>query len=211
MVTLKKAASAENLLLRLQDIPFALDQLEACNRTETHALFGRLDRKKIGMSGHSFGAVTTQGVSGQAFPLGLDYTESRICAALAMSPSMPKWAGEKRNPFTSVKVPWLLMTGTLDSSPIGDTTPASRLEVFPALPLGSKYELVLNGAEHSAFGDRSLPGERGTRNPAHHRSILATSTAFFDSTLRNDAAAKAWLDGEGVLSAIEKEDRWQRK
>jgi len=41
--------------------------------------------------------------------------------------------------------------------------------------------------------------------------ILALSTAFWDAYLRGDAAAKAWLDGEGTHSVLEKEDRWQIK
>ena len=87
----------------------------------------------------------------------------------------------------------------------------SRLAVFPALPPGGKYELVLDRAEHSVFTDRPLPGDTEKRNPNHHRVILALSTAFWDAYLRDDAAAKAWLDGDGPRSVLEKDDRWQRK
>lgn len=45
---------------------------------------------------------------------------------------------------------------------------ASRLSVYPTLPPGGKYELVLDGAEHSAFTDRALPGETEKRSPNHH-------------------------------------------
>jgi hypothetical protein len=83
--------------------------------------------------------------------------------------------------------------------------------VYPALPPGGKYELVLDGAEHSAFSDRSLPGERGKRHPNHHRAVLAISTAFWDAWLRGDDAARDWLDGNGPASVLEKGDRWQRK
>lgn len=62
--------------------------------------------------------------------------------------------------FGEVAIPWLLMTGTNDNSPIRDIDAKSRLEVFPALPAGGKYELVLDKAGHSAFADRQLPGER---------------------------------------------------
>jgi hypothetical protein len=103
------------------------------------------------------------------------------------------------------------MTGTHDGAPIGGQTPATRREVFPALPKGSKYELVLDGAEHSAFGDRALPGETRPRNPNHHRAVLALSTAFWDAYLRGDSAARAWLDGDTARSVLEAKDRWQRK
>ena len=103
------------------------------------------------------------------------------------------------------------MTGTEDDSPIGRADVASRLGVFPSLPPGDKYEVVLHGAEHSAFGDRPLPGERAQRNPNHHRAILALSTAFWDAHLRGDAAARAWLQGAGPRTVLETRDRWQLK
>ncbi|MEM9702346.1 MAG: dienelactone hydrolase, partial [Planctomycetota bacterium] len=56
LAALKQAASAKNYLLRVQDVPVVLDQLEAWNRDEAHPLSGRLDLTRIGMSGHSFGA-----------------------------------------------------------------------------------------------------------------------------------------------------------
>ena len=43
------------------------------------------------MSGHSFGAVTTEAVSGEALPAGGQrFTDARITAAIAFSPSSPK-------------------------------------------------------------------------------------------------------------------------
>jgi len=103
------------------------------------------------------------------------------------------------------------MTGTHDVSAIGDADIESRMAVFPALPEGNKYELVLNNAEHSVFTERALPGDAQPRNPNHHRAILATTTAFWDAFLREDAAAKTWLETEAVRTVLEKDDRWQKK
>jgi hypothetical protein len=103
------------------------------------------------------------------------------------------------------------MTGTHDTAPIGGQTVATRLAVFPALPRGDKYELVLDGAEHSAFTERPLPGDAQPRNPNHHRAILALATAFWDAYLRGDAAAKAWLRGDAARRVLEPRDRWQWK
>ncbi|MFO0826175.1 MAG: hypothetical protein U0792_24170 [Gemmataceae bacterium] len=207
---MKKAASAENFLLRVKDVPAVLDQLEVWNKAEGHELKGRMDLAHIGMSGHSFGAVTTQAVSGQTFPAGKSATDPRIKAAIAFSPSIPK-VGDPKKFFGDVKIPWLLMTGTNDTSIINDTTVKDRLAVYPALPPGGKYELVLDKAEHSAFTDRPLPGEKGTRNPNHHKAILAISTAFWDAYLKDDSAAKKWLDGDGPRSVLDKADQWQKK
>jgi hypothetical protein len=79
------------------------------------------------------------------------------------------------------------------------------------LPAGGKYELVLDKAEHSVFTERPLPGETEKRNPNHRRVILALSTAFWDTYLRGDAAAKAWLDGDGPKAILESGDKFQKK
>jgi predicted dienelactone hydrolase len=210
MAALKEAAGIEQFLARTQDIPQVLDQLLKWNQETNHVLQGRIQPDRIGMSGHSFGAVTTQAVSGQTFPLSKGFTDPRITAAVMMSPSSPK-LGDANKAFGGVKIPWLLMTGTKDGSPIGDLSPADRLKVFPALPPPDKFELVLDKAEHSAFGERSLPGEKEKRNPNHHRAILAITTAFWDAYLRQDAAAKTWLTSDAVKQVLESHDHWQRK
>jgi hypothetical protein len=179
---------------------------------------------KVGMSGHSFGAVTTQAVSGQGFGgrgAGSKalLTDSRIDAAIIMSPSSPK-RGTPQQAFGTASLPWLLMTGTKDVADLlggrseNDQSPESvlnsRLAVFPALPSGDKYELILYEAGHEAFTDREIFGKEA-RNPNHHRAILGISTAFWDWYLRGDASAKEWLCGDGAKSILEEEDSWRMK
>ena len=211
MAAMRRAATVANLAARMLDVAAALDALATWQAAgDEQRLVGRLDLGRIGMSGHSFGALTTQAVAGQHVPPGFAGTwpDPRIRAALMMSPSAPALtpAGEA---FGQVRIPWMLMTGTDDRAFIGGDT--DRLAVFPALPQGRKYELVLDGAEHSAFGDAALPGDRRPRNPAHHRAILALGTAFWDSALRDDAMATAWLDGSEPRTVLVPGDRWQRK
>jgi len=212
MRAMKEAAGAQNFLLRVKDVPAVLDQLDRWNKAVGQALAGCLDLTRVGMAGHSFGAVTAQAVSGQSIGRGnMSFTEPRIKAAIMFSPSSPRRGRDPKEAFGHVKIPWMLMTGTKDVAPIGDADVKSRLAVFPALPPGGKYELVLYGAGHSAFTDRALPGDTEKQNPNHHRVILALSTAFWDVWLREDAAARAWLDGDGPRSVLKKDDRWQAK
>lgn len=209
MAALRQAASVQNALLRFKDIPVVLDQLEKWNKAEGHTLKERMDLKRVAMSGHSFGALTTQAVSGQ-HATGASLRDSRISAAIMFSPSSPQRI-EAKEAFGKVNIPWLLMTGTKDVAAIGNATVESRYAVYKALPPGDKYELVLHDAEHSAFTDRSLPGESGKRNPNHHRAILALTTAFLDTYLREDAKAKDWLKGDAAVKVLEEKDRWQKK
>jgi predicted dienelactone hydrolase len=211
MQAMRQAASAQNFLLRVKDVPAVLDQLDHWHKTEGHALAGRLDLRKVGMAGHSFGAVTTQAVSGQMTERGKAlFTDARIAAAVIMSPSSPR-RGTPEAAFGKVSLPWMLMTGTKDTAPIGEADMESRLAVFPALPPGGKYELVLFGAEHSAFTDRALPGDTEPRNPNHHRAILALSTAFWDTFILGSAPAQQWLEGDGPRSVLAEQDKWQKK
>lgn len=208
---LRKAASWENLKLRVGDVSSAIDQLGKWNATEGHSLFGRLDLERIGMSGHSYGAVTTQNVSGQR-NVGLK-ADPRIRAAIPMSPSMPRTRNPERT-FARVSVPWLCMTGTHDEALIGNATAESRRQVFESLPEGNKYELVLSNAEHFVFTESSLHFGRGKppeRNPNHHPAIKAISTAFWDAYLLEDETARGWIGSESVRDVLESDDVWQTK
>ncbi len=206
---LANAATAENWQARIQDVNSVLRRLESWNSMARFDLFNRLDLNRVGMSGHSFGALTTQWVSGQQGQ-GLSWTHSAVKAAVALSPSPPR-QGSVEEAFAKVSLPWLLITGTDDDSPLGDTEPEDRLKVFPALPPGHKYELVLDGARHSAFSDHELLPGHAARNPNHHRAVMAITTAFWDAHLQGDSAAKSWLTGDGVKGALEADDRWQSK
>ncbi len=211
MQTLKEAASGANAAARYKDVKATLDYLEKQNESDGKYA-GRFDMTKVGMSGHSFGAVTTQAVSGQNYKFqGQMHTDKRIDAALALSPSIPTY-GHDETTFAKVSIPWMLMTGTKDDSPVGrNMDAASRLKVFPGLPpSGHFYELVLHDAEHSAFGDQRT-ARTSNRNSNHHRVIQSLSTAFWDAYLRCDEAAKTWLDNEGAKSVLEPKDQWQRK
>ncbi len=210
MAALTKAAGPKDFLLRVQDVPVVLDQLEVWKKDGSHPFAGRFDLGHVGMSGHSFGAVTTQAVSGQTYPLGRGFTDDRIQAAVIMSPSGPA-NGNTKQAFGNVKIPWMLLTGTNDSNPISGADGKSRLVVFPDLSPNSKYQLVLENAQHSAFTERALPADTGRRNPNHHRAMLAVTTAFWDAYLRDDKDARQWLDSDAVRSVLDKEDQWQKK
>ena len=212
MSALKKAASLHSALDRFADIPFVLDQLDAWNTEEGHALFGRLDLDYIGMTGHSFGAGTTQAMMGQKYPGGRDVQEARIDAFLPMSPSDGK-AVNGSAAFGHITSPVLFMTGTEDGSPIDPTTdPASRRIPYASVPEGDAFELVFEGGDHMAFSGRTLTGEK-QRQSRTHPAIQRISTKFWDAYLRNDEEARAWLKSERVKSdaALKEEDIWQWK
>ncbi len=213
MPAMQQAANYENLKLRCEDVKALVGALAQWNKLAGHPLKGRMDLDRIGMSGHSFGAQTTQGVLGQGNArVGNQFKVPEITGGIAYSPSIPL-AGSPQEAFRRVDRPLLLMTGTKDDSPVGGQTPESRRKVYPALPdTIDRYELVLDGAEHSVFSEREprLRTLRGTgRNPNHHKVILSLSTAFWDCYLRDDENAKKWLQGDGAKAVLEQADQWQ--
>lgn len=213
-LALARAASPENARARVLDVRAVLDQLERWTSTAGHPLASRLDLSAIGMSGHSFGAMTTQTLCGQTdqppahappTPVQCDH---RIVAALAMSPSAPP--GDQQTALESVRIPWMMMSGSDDHAPIGRMSPEARRAVFNHLPKRiDRYELMLGGAHHFAFTEDHLPARIPARNARHHHTIEQVSTAFWDAYLRHKPAAKHWLQGMAIRSTLQPRDRWR--
>ncbi|MCG9895390.1 MAG: hypothetical protein MH204_07940, partial [Fimbriimonadaceae bacterium] len=213
MPAMRRAASGANLALRFQDVRTTLDALAGWNGSwgdlGGDELGARLDLTRVGIGGHSFGARTAQGMTGQSAGRLASATDDRIDAALILSPS-PGNGDPKRN-FGGVKVPWMLMTGTEDVSPIGGETVASRLTVFPALPETiDRYQIVFDGADHGAFTDAGRAGV-APRSPRVHKAMTALSTAFFDAHLRQIPEARAWLFSPATKVFMIQSDDWSAK
>ena len=209
---LKQAAGAQSFMDRCKDVPFVIDQLELWQKQEQHGLEGQMDLDHIGLSGHSFGAVTTISVSGVTYPMNIDLEEKRIDAFLAMSPQ-PGKTGNIKKKFASVAKPVLCMTGTKDGSPIEPSLkPSDRQKVYTALPAGDKYQLVLFEAEHHAFGDHESKNY-GKRNETHHPAIQQISLKFWQAYLQDDEAAKQWLQSQKPImeTGLSDKDTWQSK
>ena len=212
MTAMKAAASLKSTLDRFDDVPFIIDQLELWNEDEHHPLFGILDLEHIGMCGHSFGAVTTQAMMGQKFRGNRTVADPRLDAFFLMSPSEPR-GGNSAAAFGEIDKPVLAMTGTEDGNPIQpESLPITRREVYKALPAGDKYELVFEGAKHSAFSEA---GDRNTRRiPHHHPAIQKISSKFWDAYLKSDVSAKQWLQSElpkTEAGLLVEEDVWEWK
>lgn len=199
--------SREDTLNRFLDVPFVLDSLPGWADENPDA--GRhMDLSRLGMSGHSFGAFTAQMMAGQAFPDGLgglllSFREPRLSAAIAYSP-MPAHdadtGGEhrRREIYGGIGIPMLHMTGTEDISPLGGVSPKQREEPFAHAGAGDQHLVVLTGGDHMVFaGSRGKLAENPLR-PRHEDIIKVASLAFWDSYLRDDAAAKKWLSGNGI-------------
>lgn len=211
LTAMQAAASAKSALDRYADVPFVLDQLEKWNAEEGNPLHGKMDLTKIGMSGHSFGAVTTQGMMGQRFPGNRTVADTRLKAFVLFSPSAHRTASPE-TAFGQVTKPVLCMTGTKDVSVIEKgLDPLSRQLVYKALPAGDKFQLIFENGEHYTFGDSAQPGME--EQAKHHPAIQKLSTAFWDAYLKGDEKAKAWLQSGTPKKALslDPKDVWEWK
>ncbi len=210
---LRSAASPAQLVARLGDVAFALDEI---GRRHTARLerWAMVRPSAIGMSGHSFGAHTTLGMAGQRYPGFAGINEPRLASFIAFSPTVPM-VDDAQRAFERITRPLLSITGSRDQDVAGTgATPDKRMAVFAALPKGSKSHLVLQDADHMTFAGQTgraveiVPREAVTRDrqDAHHALVAAITTDWWRATLQGDAAARERLAAPRGLGAG---DLWQ--
>lgn len=205
---LRSLAGAEQLIARLRDVGFVLDEL-ARRQASGARRWGGVRPVQVGMSGHSFGAHTTLGMAGQIYP-GFDgVTEPRLASFIALSPTVPM-LGDAVGAFARLTRPVLSVTGTRDADVVGTgTTPERRMAVYSALPAGHKAHLVLADADHMTFAGQTgraveiIPRVAVTRDlqAAQHAMVARITTDWWLATLAGDVAARERLQQPAGLMA----------
>lgn len=186
-------------LNRFYDVPFVLDHLPGL--MEKMPEVGEIaDLSNMGMSGHSFGAMTTQVMAGQMFPdedqvLQRLY-ENRFKAGILYSP-VPIAHLSDEDPsklYGAIDMPLFHMTGTDDSSPVEGFDYTKRLAVHEHSGHDDKYLLVMKDGDHMVFnGSRGKLGDNPNR-ALHENIIKVNALSFWDAHLKDDDAAKEYLD-----------------
>ena len=211
---LRGIGSAQQLLARLQNVVFVLDEM--ARRHASDARWAAVRPEGVGLGGHSFGAHTTLGIGGQSSPGLAGMREPRIAALIAFSPTLPAAAdADAQKAFAGIVQPCLCITGTRDSDVVGNgATPEKRAGVFTALPAGHKAQLVLKDADHMTFSGQTgraagiLPREAITQQlqAQHHALVSGITTDWWRACLAGDASARSRLIQPQGLAA---QDTWQ--
>ena len=214
---LRAAANVEQLVARLADVRFVLDDIRR-RRAAGMAPWTSAEPQSLGLAGHSFGAVTVQAMAGQRYPVAAPgFTEPRFRAFIAFSPSLAPGGMSAQEQFGGVSRPFLAITGTRDGDPLGRAGAIlRRQEVLQGLPPGARAGLVLEDADHATFAGRHDSGRRMagliSRSPAsteleaaHHALVAALSTRWWRWHLAGDLAAREQLRHPAGLGAG---DRW---
>ncbi|MBL8517510.1 MAG: dienelactone hydrolase [Betaproteobacteria bacterium] len=206
VAALKNAKTGANLMARLGDVAFVLDEVE--RRRESDAAWRHADLKRIGMSGHSFGAGTTLGVTGQRLGPFIGQADLRIKAAIAFSPLGNKRMGDIEAQFANIRLPFFSITGDEDGEILGDgTQPEERTRPFQHMPAPDKYLAVFKGGDHMVFGGHN------TRHATDRRiqtDVKALTLAFWNAYLKDDAKARDWLK-TGAAKTLQAGDKYAFK
>lgn len=174
-----------------------------------------IDPQRIGIAGHSYGALTVQAISGQ-----LHSKDIRIKAAIALSPSAI--SKDRAKTMRQVTIPFMCVTGQQDnyvtfkdkaeSMKLGVPL-ANRLAIYEHLPQGKKYLLNLNDADHMSFAGEPIDANHFSRNiVVNDESNLKTwekvshvTTAFWNQHLNHGQDSKEALK-KLMASFIEAKD-----
>jgi predicted dienelactone hydrolase len=151
--------------LRVSDCSFALDHC-----LQSSLLKPYIDPDRIGLAGHSYGALTAQSIAGQ--PLGANsMRDARIKAVIAFSPGAT--SPERAKSMSKVKIPFFCITGDrdqfvtfkkdADAIQLGVSL-ANRELVFANLPAGKKLQLKLRDADHMSFAGEVVDPKRFSRD-----------------------------------------------
>jgi len=194
---------------RIHDVVFILDSLDQIE-ADIPALAGRIDRGRIGMAGHSFGAHTTQMVCGAVTTTNVSYLDSRFRAALMISPQgIGDMLGE--NSWDAFTNPMMVITGRNDEGRDGEPW-TWRMDPYNHAPAdGIKHAVIIDGAYHN-FGDiYGIGYVPYPPNPTHVTYVRSASMAFLDAYVRDLPEAQAYLASDDMEVASDNEIDYQRK
>ncbi|MGW0659198.1 alpha/beta hydrolase family protein [Streptodolium elevatio] len=199
--------------IRVDDITRVLDELDVLEAA-VPGLGGRVDRTRIAVAGHSWGAQTVSTLLGArvldaAGVPGEDLSDPRVRAGVLLAltglgDDLTPFAAEHlpfmRPRFDTMTAPALVVAGDKDQSHLSTRGPDWFTDPYTYSP-GAKSLLTLFGGEHSLGG---IPGyevaETTDESPARVALIQQVTTAYLDSVLRNDNT-----DWKAAATALEQD------
>ncbi|MBK5255131.1 MAG: family membership [Vicinamibacteria bacterium] len=124
------------------DLGFVLDRLERLNTSEVPSTFtGRLDMKRVGVFGHSFGGATAAQFC---------HDDSRCKAGIDVDgqPFGSVVQEGLRQPFM-----FLLSDHGNSSDPVSQTIKSNIQSIYDRLPTDGRHRIAIRGANHFTFSD----------------------------------------------------------
>ncbi|MBO9532975.1 MAG: alpha/beta fold hydrolase [Solirubrobacteraceae bacterium] len=196
---------------RIDDLVAVLDHLDVVEAA-IPGLSGRLDRDRIAVAGHSWGATTASALAG-ASVIGerQGWKDDRVGAAVLLA--IAGTGGEDLSPFAAEHFPFmnpefaglttpsLVVGGDADQSMLSTRGPDWWTDAFRLAP-GAEALLTLHGAEHYLGGIHTFLSGHELKPPMSAELVevvQGTSTAFLRHALGGDEAA--WVDAQREVAA----------
>ncbi|CCH29999.1 chlorophyllase [Actinosynnema sp. NPDC047251] len=198
---------------RVTDLTTALDRLDVLEAA-VPGLAGRLDRDRIAVAGHSWGAQTASTLLGARVldadgRPGEDLSDPRVKAGVLLA--VPGTGGDDLTPFaaehfpfmspdfTAMTTPALVVAGDADQSALTVRGPGWFTDAHTRGP-GAKSLLTLFGAEHSLGGVAGYAvAETTDENPDRVALVRHLTWAFLRSALH--PANTDWATASAELAA----------
>ncbi len=174
----ERASFQENLKRALAPEQYT-DRVKDCSAVLTHCLNDSvikpyIDPNRIGIAGHSYGALTVQAITGQLLG-GQNLRDARIRAAIAFSPGAA--SAERAHQMSKVNIPFFSVTGDHDQYVTFKDCKSSmrlgmalekRLMIYEQLPVGHKQLLIMANADHMTFAGEPVDTDRYSRDVKTH-------------------------------------------
>lgn len=198
---------------RIEDLARVLDELDVIEGS-IPGLAGRVDRDRIAVAGHSWGATTASALLGarildQEDEPGGDMSDPRVAAGVLLA--VAGTGGDDLTPFAAenfsfmhpsfagMMPPTLVVAGDQDQSLLSARGPDWWTDAYRLSP-GRKSLLTLFGAEHSMGGITGYSVTETTdENPERVALVQQLTTAYLRSTLGlgDDGWSRAQSDLQG--------------
>src|SRR5258707_2899102 len=219
--------NTDDWINRVRDITLIMDSLNDLEK-RLPQLKGKMDQKRIGVGGHSYGAFTTQMIGGALLdmpngPRAQSFSDDRPRALMLLSPQGKTQNGLTESSWRMMTRPTMSMTGSNDTGVMGQLA-SWREDPFTYSPPGDKYLVFIDGAFHMSFtGALAQENPQLARRPVMARLVGRTdqkaifdyvkiaSIAFWDAYLKNDTSAKAYLKSSSLMEFSRDSLRLDRK
>ena len=196
---------------RVEDMTRILDQLDLIEDA-LPGLRGRLDRSRIAVAGHSWGAQTAGMLLGARVispngSLGADMSDTRITVGVLLS--VPGRGGDDLSPFAAEHYPFMspsyaemttptfVVAGDNDDSPLSVRGPDWFTDAYTLSP-GSTCLLTLFGAEHTLGGISGYHVTETTdENPERVAAVQRLTWAYLRTALYPEDTA--WPTARAAL------------
>jgi len=197
---------------RIEDLTRVLDELDRIEPAIPGE--GRLNRDRIAVAGHSYGATTASALLGARVldpdgGAGEKLSDPRVAAGVLLA--VAGTGGENLTPFAAEMFPFmnpsfgamttpaLITVGDNDRSPLSTRGPDWWTDAYSLSP-GPKSLLTVFGAEHSQGGIHAYGGmpQTSAENPSLLALVQRVTTAYLRSALGVDEAS--WPAAQDALA-----------